>query len=79
MAALDVRAGETVYLRSFSTRRTAIAQVIGVASVEGQEWVRVRLVTDWYDWDRLHTETRTTPRRGEELLIAPNHLEAIRR
>ena len=79
VAAVDVRVGEPVYVRSFSTRRAAVAQVIGLETTGGQEWVRVRLITAWYDWDTPHTEAKTVPRSGEELLVDPKHLEAIRR
>ena len=79
MVTVDVHAGEPVYIRSFSTRRAAVAQVLGFVRVEGQTWVRVRFMTAWYDWDTPHTEARTTVTRGEELLVAPTQLEAIRR
>ncbi len=79
VAAVDIRAGEPVYIRSFSTRRAAVAQVIGLQTTEGQQWVRTRLVTDWYDWDQPQTAPRTMARSGDELLVDPKHLEPIRR
>lgn len=76
---VNLREREPVYIRSFSTRRAAVAQVLGVVSVDGKEWVRVRLVTDCYDWDNPEAKRESVPRSGEELLVAPLHLEAIRR
>jgi hypothetical protein len=76
---VDIPVGEAVYLRSFSTRRAAVAQVLGVTQADGHAWVHVRLVTGWYDWDTPALQARALPKKDEELLVAPTHLEAIRR
>ena len=51
MAEGDIRPGEAVYIRSLSTRRAAVAAVLGPVYKDGRSWVHVRLVTAWYDWD----------------------------
>lgn len=70
--------GEIVYIRSYSTRRAAIAQVINPAPEPGSDYVEVRLVTDWYAWDADKGPNETRPHAGDQMRYASYRLEEVR-
>jgi hypothetical protein len=75
-----IRDGEPVYVRSLSTRRAAVAEVLGLVNKDGRQWASVRLVTAWYDWDgHAQTEAAIIPTSNQQLFIDPQRLEPIRR
>jgi hypothetical protein len=78
MPATSISQGEAVYVRAYSTKRSAIAQIISVLRQSDGEWGRVRLMTDWYDWDGATADAGLSPQAGEVLQLETFRLEAIR-
>ena len=70
--------GKLVYVRGYSTKRSAVAALVGAFSQAGADWERVRLVTDWYDWDGRADREGQLPRAGELVDLEAFRLEAIR-
>jgi hypothetical protein len=75
---ITVHKGEAVYVRSFSTRRAAIAQVVNPAPMPDSDCVEVQLVTDWYSWDGANAPSEAQPHAGDQVLYAAYRIEAIR-
>lgn len=78
MLTTSINQGARVYVRAYSTKRAAIAELVTVFSQLGADWGRVRLVTDWYDWDGVPVNAGPPPRAGELLQLEAFRLEAIR-
>lgn len=78
MPTTSICQGEAVYVRAYSTKRSAIAQLISVLRRSDGDWGRVRLMTDWYDWDGATQQAGPSPQAGEVLQFEAFRLEAIR-
>ena len=75
----SVKRRTLVYVRAYSTRRSAIAELVPPFPRAATDWTRVRLITDWYDWDDLPANAGPPPQAGEVLQLEGFRLEAIRR
>ena len=73
----SIREGAPVYVRTYSTHRAAVAELVTLCREAGREWGQVRLITEWHDWDE---EPRADPghHAGEVLQVEAYRLEAIR-
>jgi hypothetical protein len=80
MLMTSINQGELVYARAYSTKRSAVAELLtALPNSDGDDWRRVRLVTDWYDWDEVAGGDSHPLRAGEVLQLEAFRLEAIRR
>lgn len=73
-----LKLGQPVYIRSYSTRRAAIAELLALVYYAGRDWGRVRLATPWYDWDQMPLSRGPAPAAGEVLQVEAYRLEPVR-
>jgi hypothetical protein len=73
-----VNKGAVVYVRSFSTRRAAIAQVINPTPLPGRDCIEVRLVTDLYAWDPNDAPDEPDRHAGDLVTYASYRIEEVR-
>jgi hypothetical protein len=78
MPEISISERKLVYVRGYSTRRSAVGALVGAFSQGGTDWGRVRLITDWYDWDGVPPQAGPLPHAGELLDLEAFRLEAIR-
>jgi hypothetical protein len=69
--------GEAVFVRSYSARREAIAEVVNPTPMPGFDAVEVQLITDWYGWD-AGAGGEDQPRAGEQLICSKQRIQPIR-
>jgi hypothetical protein len=70
--------GKVVYVRGYSTKRSAVAALVRAFSQGGIDWGRVRLITDWHDWDGGVADAGPLPRAGEFVDLEAFRIETIR-
>ena len=73
-----LKQGQLVYVRSYSTRRAGVAEVLAVVHEAGRDWGQVRLATEWYDWDEGATSEAVPPAAGEMVQVETYRLEPVR-
>lgn len=78
MPTVSMKEKSLVYVRAYSTRQSAVAERVTGFPQAGAGWSRVRLITDWYDWDAVPANAGPPPRAGEVLQVEAFRLEAIR-
>jgi len=78
MQQTSVREGETVYIRSYSTQRAGIGELIALVRDPDREWGQVRLVTELYAWDESADAAKAAPKAGEVLQVEAYRLEPVR-
>jgi hypothetical protein len=74
----SIRAGAPVYVRTYSTHRAAIAELVTLHREAGRDWGQVRLVTAWHEWDDDPAGADAPHHAGEVLEVEAYRLEAIR-
>jgi hypothetical protein len=79
MPTTSISHGGLVYVRAYSTRRAAVAELVTLFQRDGADWGRVRLMTDWYDWDEVPAAAGPSPQAGELLQLEAFRLEAVRK
>jgi len=74
----SIHEGAPVYVRTYSTHRAAVAELVTLRREAGRAWGQVRLVTEWHDWDDEPAGTDAPHHAGEVLQVEAYRLEAIR-
>lgn len=70
--------GQLVYVRSYSTRRAAVAELLTVVREAECDWGQVRLATDLHDWDEDPESRAGRPGAGELIRVETYRLEPVR-
>jgi hypothetical protein len=78
MRNVALKQGQPVYVRSYSTRRAAVGELLALVQRGDREWGEVRLITEWHNWDGEANTDASAPQEGEVLRVESYRLESIR-